>query len=484
MMNQDITLKEILQIEDCPELLNIQCPRTGIPLWTIARIPFLRFIIGDLLYGIPFVNTGGVFSGRSRFRYAINIARAFVHNASFNWGVNKEYPIMLMATGARVFKSEKAYFNQLSDPFVSLAPDKTLVIEDLFGLKWPFPRHHDRLLFHTPLRVEGVIRSRFAATGYDELARILVELISQRANDCIGWECGSRRKFWLQQFCANGAASLLPRYKKYKSIYQKYGTRLLIKEEACYGGADNAAAIFAAKNMGIVTAEYQHGAISSGHDAYNFSQTVSESYAYLQTLPDYFLTYGSWWANQINAPVKKVVIGNPRRMGNFNAKPELTSGARVALILGDGIETSMYIDFCKRLIVALAGEVEVVFRPHPLERAAVEAMFPNNHSNALRIDLNHDIYRSFKDVSAVVGEISTGLFEAIGFVSYVYIWNTFKSRFGYPLHPFRTFSNAEELAQLLTDECTGQVDTEKIDSIWAPDWRQSYIAFIEEAVAL
>ena len=82
------------------------------------------------------------------------------------------------------------------------------------------------------------------------------------------------------------------------------GARLLIKEEACYGGADNACAILAARNLGMVSAEYQHGAVSSGHNAYNFAPAISSAKSYRKTLPDYFLAYGSWWAAQINAPVK------------------------------------------------------------------------------------------------------------------------------------------------------------------------------------
>ena len=477
-MDKEISLGEILRIEDSSEVLNIKCQQTGIPLWAIARIPFFRFILGDLLYKVPVFDTGGAFGGRFGFRRTMTMARAFVHNALFGYGSRKEYPIMLMSTGARLLKHGEAYFNALSDPFVSLAKDSTLTIEDLSGSKWPFPRYYDGVLIHAPLRAAAVISGRLASISYEEPVRILVDLISQRAKDCIGWEIDPKRKSWLIQFCMHRSASLFPRYLKYKSIYKRFGTRLLIKEEACYGGADNAAAILAAKNLGIVTAEYQHGAVSSGHDAYNFAPAISASRAYREILPDYFLTYGSWWADQINAPVRKVVVGNPSRANSSNIPSTFTSCVPVALILGDGIETCMYIDFCIRLQRSLGSRVKVVFRPHPMERARVEVLIRHECRQQVSINVHQDIYSSFRGVNAVIGEISTGLFDAIEFVPSVYVWNTHKARFGFPVHPFQTFSDIDELVKLLTTEGGARGSTLEINDIWAPDWQKNYQSFI------
>lgn len=481
-MKQESTLNDILRIEDTVEIPGICCPDTGIPLWTTIRTPFLRMILGDMLYGIPLVGGGDAPRLGSRLRQLATISRSFVHNAFQFQTLDQQYPIMVMATGARVVEREGHYFNSLSDHFVVAAPNRTFSIEDLFGWKWPFPRHHNNVLLHTPIRVEGMLRGRLRVGSYREPARLLVDLVSQRAKDLLGWDIGEVRHQWLEKICANGAASFLPRYRTYQSLFKKMGARLLIKEEACYGGADNAAAILAGRHLGMVTAEYQHGAVSSGHDAYNYASAVSNNHGYQQILPAYLLTYGSWWGEQINAPVRKIAIGNPHRNETIGVSSSVRAHGSHILILGDGIETNLYLQLCECLDAALGSTVEVVFRPHPLERVNIWAQHPNGFVGNVRIDAHQDIYSSFQEAGAVVSEVSTGLFEAIGLVPKVFIWNTPKARFSLPLHPFQGFSDANELARLLLDESAGRVSAQQIDSIWAPDWQRNYIDFIEQVV--
>lgn len=481
-MKSETTLQDILRIEDSVEVAAICCPETGIPLWTTIRSLFIRLIMGDLLYSVPVVSGVRAVGASSKLMQMSTISRAFAHNSLRLHALDQQYPIALMATGARLFDRDGKFFNGLSDYFVSAAPEKTYVIEDLFDSKWPFPRHHDNVMLHAPFRVEGVLRGQFRLNLYREPARALVELISQRAKEELDWDIGKERRQWVEKLCTKGAASLLPRYRRYHSIFRKMGARLLIKEEACYGGADNATAILAAKHLGMVTSEYQHGAVSAGHDAYNYASAISSAFAFQQILPEYFLTYGSWWGDQINAPVKKIAIGNPHRTELLNSSSSVLANGRSILILGDGIETSVYLALCARLAAALGSVAEVVFRPHPLERASVWARHPDGVVGKVRIDAHQDMYSSFRESGAVVSEVSTGLFEAIGLVPKVFIWDTPKARFSYPVHPFQFFSNASELAQLVLDENAGRVSTQQMESIWASNWQRNYLEFIERTV--
>lgn len=481
-MKLETTLHDILRIEDSVEIASICCPETGIPLWTTIRSLFIRLIMGDLLYSVPVVSGVGSVGAGSRIIQMSMISRAFARNGRQLHALDQQYPIALMATGARLFDRDGKIFNALSDYFISAAPEQTFLIEDLFGSQWPFPRHYNNVMLHTPFRVEGVLRGQFRLNRYREPARALVELISQRAKDELDWDIGKERRQWVEKLCTKGAASLLPRYRRYHSIFRKMGARLLIKEEACYGGADNATAILAAKHLGMVTSEYQHGAVSAGHDAYNFGPGILNASAFQQILPDYFLTYGSWWGDQINAPVKNVSIGNPHRAEALNASSSFLAHGQKILILGDGIDTAVYLDLCERLSAFLMGKVEVVFRPHPLERARVWAKHPDGFVGKVRVDAHTDMYRSFRESGAVVSEVSTGLFEAIGLVPKVFIWDTPKARFSYPVHPFQGFSDASELAHLVLDENAGRVSTQQMESIWASNWQSNYLEFIKKAV--
>lgn len=123
--------------------------------------------------------------------------------------------------------------------------------------------------------------------------------------------------------------------------------------------------------------------------------------------------------------------------------------------------------------------MQVVFRPHPLERALVECENAGGGNELVRIDLNPDIYRSFSTAHAVVSEVSTGLFEAVGLADRIFMLNTAKSRFCYPEHPFETIANVDEIVERLYAPAAGGVIFS--DKIWAPDWQRNYLKFLKSA---
>ena len=63
------SLAEILQIEDSPELVELLCPATGLPVWPQVRIAYLRAILSDLVYGVQL-------TGKSQSRIPVTRACA------------------------------------------------------------------------------------------------------------------------------------------------------------------------------------------------------------------------------------------------------------------------------------------------------------------------------------------------------------------------------------------------------------------------
>jgi hypothetical protein len=482
-MKLDISIKDLLQIENSPEIFSIFCPETGIPLWSVLRGRLHRLILGDLLYGKPFLDGWNVEGTGSKSSMIAAVSKSFIYNAVKLQSIRQHYPVLLMATGARLIKTDGLYFNCLSDHFMSAAPQHTMAVEDLFNWRWPFPRIHENVLLQTPLRVHGVLRGRLRERSFREPARALVDVALRRAQDYCDWTPNRSTKHALDAYVENRAGSLLPRYEMYLSVFKKLGTRLLIKEEATYGGADNAAAIIAARHLGLSVAEYQHGSLSKGHNAYNFSDIAISNKIFLQTMPDCLLVFGSWWGAQINAPFKKVVIGNPHRSEMLiNMSTSATNQEKKVLILGDGHETKLYLTICEQLASKLGRKFEIIFRPHPLERQRVIADHAGAFTGNVRLDTHQDIYHSFRQVEVVVSEVSTGLFEAIGLVPRIFLLNTPKSSFAFPEHPFKAIADTNDLASNILDENSGRVVGQQIDSIWAPHWKKSYLEFISQMV--
>jgi hypothetical protein len=471
----DLTLDEILQVEDDESLLDFACDESGDLLWPIIRIQFIRFILSDLLYGTPLVAT----EKHHPYGHAlVTLIKGSMRNVYHRREAKS--PIMLMGTGVGNFLLDNRWFNRLTDHFVFVHPTRTCTVEDFFEWRWPFPRHNPNVFFHAPIQVCSTMAGRLRVRSrHLAQATRLVNLVRGRAKKILDWDLGNERGAYLMIALARHAAAIPYKREAYHALLTRVGVKLLIKEEACYGPSGVLIAV--AKEAGIVTAEYQHGAISAGNDAYNFAPTLVKSMAYRRSLPEYFLGYGKWWNDQINAPVRTISLGNPHRLERLqNLQVAQSSAKDDVLLLGDGIETQFYLDFALGLAKRLGKRFRIVFRPHPLERQWVKHHFRSLEACMVHVDDKQDIYESFLTAHAVVSEVSTGLFEAVGLADRIFVWNTPKSRFCYPQHPFESVQSEDDLADQLVSQVSYTSTAVSAQDIWATDWRKNYLEFLHE----
>ncbi len=151
------------------------------------------------------------------------------------------------------------------------------------------------------------------------------------------------------------------------------------------------------------------------------------------------------------------------------------------LLLSDGVDFSLYFELARELVQRLKGRFQVVLRPHPMERQRIIEKYQNGCSDGVTIDLGRNIYQSFVSAYAVAGEVSTGLFEAVGLAEKILLWETPKARFSYPQHPFVAFTDAEILAELILDSEKGRSEVVE-DELWAPDWLGNYRSYLAQVM--
>ena len=472
-----VSLEVLLNIENDPTILEPVCGKTGIPLWVLLRTPFIRAFLYDTLYGqapsAPFAKIPPIIAARTT-------AKSLVRN--WRKRDNIECDILIVATGMGVMMTDGKWFNRLSDQLALQYPDNTTVIEDVFAWRWPFPRDNDRVLLGLPAAVGATVIGRASFGKYLNQANALVTYVTQRAQDILGWVPSDNSHQMLVKHLAYKIASLPWLFRHWTHVLQKSGAKLLLKEEGCYG--PSAVAISAARKLGIITAEYQHGAVSRGHDAYNVAPVLQASEAYRATLPDYFLGYGQWWIDQINIPVRGISLGNPHRSEILaRSTARLSKPRPTILILGDGVDDGMYLAWSKRLAEKLTDEFTIVFRPHPSSLANGVIDILQAKSTTLKIDCGPDLYTSLIQTDVVVSELSTGLFEAIGLVKRIFMWATAKSAFSFPESPFEHFSDIDELVRRLRlPEAEIPLPIEG-EIFWAPDWRSNYRRFLDDVRA-
>lgn len=474
----DVRLPDILGIEDTPELLAFRCSSTGIPLWPQVRVSFHRYIMGDLVYSTanmqPPLRTNKVRAMRS-------LAGAFAHNARMRTeGMQSDVMLTTEAIGDQLIDGK--LFNRYVDPFGIRGSHKDMVLSDLFEWNWPFPRHNERIYIHSTIQAASALRWRLGVSARARKdARDLTALVSERAQMLLGWEIGPQRRAEMERRLAIKIMGIPLRYAAYRALLKRVRPKVVVSSSACYGLISPL--IVAAHDLDIVTAEYQHGAICEGHDAYNFASSVLADEAYRRTLPRYYLSYGRWWHDQVNAPVEMVPIGYPNRSRRLEGRQAVRGEPRNVLILSDGIEFDLYLSLAQKIAGSLAGTgTRVVLRPHPLERTDVLRRFGTQIGDIV-IDETADLYHALVAASCVLSEGSTGLFEAVGLVDRVVMLYTAKARFHFTRHPFISVESDEDAVRAAQGKLD-QAGKLEVGDLWAEGWQSNYQNFLREKAGL
>lgn len=469
----DLTLRDVLEIENDTRLLSFGDEKLGALYWPLVRTQYLRSIISDLFYAAPLYDD--LVRRISPFSALGGVGRAVSHNL-FRF---PSCSILLTAPQSAESLRNGQWHNRLCDDFVDVFPDASAVLEIPSGFAWHVPKKTRRFASYLPSQVvSGVVERVFVTQRHERIADALLQIPDERAAHQFNWRASSSRSRQLRKLLARRIAGLTFKVESIKALLRRSGCRIALIEMGCYGGMSPF--VIAAKSMNIVTAEYQHGAISSGHDAYNVGDALRRSPEFAAMLPHYLLGYGSWWLDSINLPVSKVVIGNPhrtQRVGNVQDIPR----SRI-LVLGDGVDAAKYLGLCQALVpYGRNAGLEVVYRPHPSERDEVK-MWPAERTLGVKIDPDADLYHSFSQTEILVSEVSTGLFEAVGQVPRILMWDTPKSRLVFPQHPFESFRTSDELVDAIRLNSSGVVNVADVEAVWAPGWRDNYARFIDRAM--
>jgi hypothetical protein len=467
----EASLQDILVFENDTAILEFRCPETGVLLWPLIRVVVIRMIMSDMLYG---TSLDGIAAAPSVSWSAWGtLARSVMHNMR---AVPSARVCIISTAVANQFLDGK-WFNRLTDPFALRLPGETLVVEEPFEWRWQMPRYFEAVRFMAPRLAFGAIVGRLRVSAAERASAVrLVDLVLTRSRALLAWDCGALRRKQLVEMLGRKLAALPTQFHAHEKWLDAIRPDLLLVTGACYG--PHSPLLVAANRRGITTAEYQHGAVSRGHDAYNFAPALANDAALRESLPAAFLGYGSWWHEQFNAPVSKHVIGNPHRTRQLSNLNRQVSRRRRILILSDGIEFQLYLRLAEELAAALTNsEFDVVLRPHPLERSSVAQTYGRAVAQ-IELDQQEDLYASLTNAHSVISEVSTGLFEAVGIAEKVFVWDTPKARFGFPSHPFHRFQTVPELVDLIADEQAGRLAPEALNAIWAADWASSYDGFL------
>lgn len=270
----------------------------------------------------------------------------------------------------------------------------------------------------------------------------------------------------------------------YPKMFRRIKPQIVFFEEGCYGGS-NAYLIKILHEMGVKTAEIQHGWVGKNHNAYFHSEFLCNNSEYASYMPDYFLGWSEYWLERISIPGTKVPIGNPQFWREY---PKFLK--RVGNVKGvDGQKVILWIAFenndenirsLDEFIMASDNEYNIRIRLHPLHRILKNEYQKYENNSMIIMDELPTVYDSFSMADYVVANDSTVIYEAVALGLPTYILRNGVSSYLDVLDVAPSFENADELLNLLHAHSSLMCDLNGIrEKLFGDAWKRNFSTFIE-----
>jgi hypothetical protein len=474
-----IRLKDSLAIEDNPHVLDFRFSFRDVLMW-----PYIRVFLHRIPIFREFRVTPLAHDARAPLGLGGNLAylyRTLVRNP-FRKAFRNPCDVLMLCWGINNVKTGSAYFNKITDFFASLHGDRAFLVETTLDRRYRMPRAHPRVAYGNYIELATHLRSRLVRVPSQD--RETVRALSSFLQSDFPFKIEAAQIDNMMQDLLGIAARLPIYYDYYQRLFDQCRPRAALIEDACYGAGCHI--VKWARERCIPTIEPQHGMIYPDHMAYNYGRALLESDLYRQFLPDYLLTYGSFWSDQVNVPVAKLALGNPNRSEKCKRMPARPKGGErwVLLIISAGSIPETMRNFLLNLIETPGiGQCEIIFRPHPLEVPLVNARYAQAlASEAIRLDVGTDLYQSLARADFVAGDLSTTLFEAMGIVREVFCIEHPSSDLAIPRDLMKRFSSASELLRLIREHRPQNQSAH--DDLWAPNWEANYRQFMKIALRI
>lgn len=209
----------------------------------------------------------------------------------------------------------------------------------------------------------------------------------------------------------------LPKYKSDYIIYKYFFKIKKPKKIFIVASYGYEAMIGAAKSLKISTYELQHGSPARANLVYDYSSGIKKS-----NFPEFFLSFGKMWTNDIALPLNKkniIEIGFPYLNEKLNKNRIIIKKEKMLLVIAQPYYSKKLISFSIKLKEKLGNKVDVYFKPHPIELLKntyldyAEKLKKNNIHiiKSYKTDLYELLYNS----KWVLGISSTALYEALAF---------------------------------------------------------------------
>jgi len=364
-----------------------------------------------------------------------------------------------------------AYYNRLTETFANEYPDKTILIEESHNMDYKRPRTYPKVFARDFVNIMAKIKTKWIKINQKDLTQIqsfIMYLRKYFSHEFTNIEIWKKIENALIYFSKN-----IPFfYIEYKRMLSKLSPKIIFLEDACYG-SDHIFLIMAAKELKISVGEYQHGLISLTHPAYNYSAHLHDSYKYY--MPDFYMCWGKYWAENSRIPIKTIKIGNPYLSDTISHQGQNYKKEQL-LYISSAINPECYVEEVILLSKKLNNnEYSVIFRIHPSETNRLQTVYKPIVDAVILIDTKQ-LYETLKDIKYIIGDYSTVLFEAIMFNCVIFIKDTNINNENVEISQFNVYQSIEEIVEKINSKNYKKTNP---DNFWADNWRVEYHKLID-----
>jgi hypothetical protein len=463
--------------DDPPAALHATLPGTDLPLWPLLRWPLAREM------AVTELDAVNVPVRLTRAQLALRAIDALVPSRGTAPLAPRGRRALFVVPGKRVTRTASGLMDQLVGDHAALLGDDAVIVRDAPLPPWTPPAERPgptRTLSLDGEIFRSELAARFRPPSDTQLAeaRAIAEELAGR----LDFPLGERER-------EKAVRSLLVRFRRlaamrsaYDRLLDRVEPRVLFVQQAAYG--DRVPLIVAAHRRGIHVAEHQHGFVGPSHAAYNYGAAMAEG-ELRRALPDTLLTFGEFWSEAVRVPFDTYAVGKPPIDALRQAAAPAAERARRLVLVAGVYERERTAAAALRIRDALPADWELVFRPHPSERATVAERYPEVVARAgITVDTEPDALVSMSAARAVAGVASTTLYEALAIgcqvivrdnPRYTDIWI---DRGLFPL----IVDDGEGLSRAVGDLAAGatpQLPTAEIDRIWQPGSLERFRTFAE-----
>lgn len=469
-----ITPYELLQIENYSDILEFRCPNTNLLIWPLVRDNFFRLLLSKIFYQ-EWIN----YNLNKNYLHIIINKLFFFKNlySLINLTLNHSFKLKKSKILFNKSNYEEYKFHRIIDHFIKLNNKQHYTLSKSIEKNF-FQKTFDKNIYYLKLKLKIINFFYFFKKKNLSTAKKLTVLISNRIESNLGIKLTNQELKKLIKTNSVIIHQLNREYKLLNKLVKKIYPKIAIIEEASY--SHNAILNYVLHKHGIRVAEPQHGLISKGHLNYNYSKLIRDSKEYKLYLPDDFLGYGKYWTRQINLKINKYNIGNPNYKFLKSEEFKKIKRRKKILLISDGLDTNIYINFANDLFFLLDSSYEIFIRPHPIEYNNFLIKYKKNLKN-INIDYEKNIYKSLSETRCVISEMSTVLYEAINIVPQIFLWKTPKSSFIINRHPFNSFRNLKELVNKIinNDRFNNKIN---INNYWQQNWKKNYKNYLNRHI--